>query len=62
MKNAEVVIGQRYIMKVSGVLVPVRLDSESPCGGWIGTNERTGRRVRIRSCRKLRRPALDEER
>ena len=55
MKKTEVAIGKVYIVKVSGVLAKVRLDSESPYGGWNGTNLGTGRGVRIRSAAKLRR-------
>ena len=46
-----------YIAKVSGVLAKVRISSESPYGGWYGTNLATGREVRIRGATRLRRPA-----
>jgi hypothetical protein len=32
----------------------VRLDSESQYGGWIGTNLKTGKQVRIKSAQRLR--------
>jgi hypothetical protein len=52
----DVQLGFHYIVKVSGKLTRVRLDSESPYGGWNGTNLVTGRPVRIRTAAKLRRP------
>ncbi|MCW5982704.1 MAG: hypothetical protein KIT09_31740 [Bryobacteraceae bacterium] len=45
-----------YVVKVSGRLAPVKILRESPYGGWVGRNERTGREVRIRSAAKLRQP------
>ena len=45
----------RYVAKVSGSLVAVRIDRESPYGGWDATNLATGRAVRIRSAARLRR-------
>jgi hypothetical protein len=66
MKKAEIRIGAIYSVKVSGKLVPVRIVAESPQGGWIGRNEVTGRDVRIRTARRLRRaveaPPSDEDR
>ena len=55
MKKADVKIGGRYIAKVSGSIVPVRIDSESSHGGWNATNTKTGRAVRIKSAQRLRR-------
>ena len=60
MKKAEVHIGSTYIAKVSGVLAKVRITAESPYGGWRGTNLATGRKVRIRSAARLRRPANEQ--
>ena len=70
MKAKDVKVGATYIVKVSGVLCPVRIDRECPDvsvgrpgtyqyrhGGWLGTNLKTGRGVRIRSASKLRREA-----
>lgn len=54
MKKADIKIGSRYIAKVSGNLVRVRIDSESMYGGWNGTNMQTLRSVRIRSAQRLR--------
>ena len=57
MKKDEVKVGQAYAVKVSGNIVPVRLDEEHPQGGWTGTNLKTGKQVRIKSARRLRGPA-----
>lgn len=54
MKKKDVRIGGRYRAKVSGKLTTVRIDRESPYGGWDATNLETGRRVRIRSAQRLR--------
>ena len=56
-KSDNITIGKTYIVKVSGHLVPVRLEQVSMYGGWIGRNTRTGREVRIRTAAKLRREA-----
>ena len=56
MKKRDIEIGQTYLAKVSGKLVPVRIISESPYGGWNAVNTTTGREVRIRSAARLRRP------
>jgi hypothetical protein len=58
MKKNEVQIGQTYMVLVSGKVQKVRLDAESPHGGWTGTNLATKRQVRIRTAAKLRRVAL----
>lgn len=55
MKQKDVTLGAVYIVKVSGRLVPVRLESVSPYGGWVGRNQNTGREIRIRTAAKLRR-------
>ena len=57
MKKIDVTLGAIYIVKVSGHLVPVKLEAVSPYGGWIGRNQVTGREIRIRTAAKLRRPA-----
>jgi hypothetical protein len=54
MKKDEVKVGGVYAAKVSDKVVPVRLDSESQYGGWIGTNLKTGKQVRIKSAQRLR--------
>ena len=55
MKKSEVTIGKTYTAKVSGFVVPVRIESESPHGGWVGTNILTHREVRIKTGARLRR-------
>jgi hypothetical protein len=57
MKKAEVKVGAVYIVKVSDQLTRVQVKAESPYGGWVGTNLKTGREVRIRSAARLRREA-----
>jgi hypothetical protein len=54
MKQRDVVLGQVYAVKVSGNVQRVRVVAESPYGGWVGRNLRTGREVRIRTAAKLR--------
>jgi hypothetical protein len=57
MKKNEVVIGGRYLAKVSGKVVPVRITGQSRYGGWEAVNAETNRAVRIKSPQRLRRPA-----
>lgn len=59
MKKTQVVIGERYVAKVSSGLTIVKILSESPYGGWDTRNEETGRKVHIKSAMRLRRPAYD---
>ncbi len=54
MKKDNVKVGQVYATKVSGAVVPVRLDRESPHGGWLGTTMTTRKEVRIKSSQRLR--------
>ncbi|GAB6166164.1 hypothetical protein JCM19992_21640 [Thermostilla marina] len=54
MKRDEVQIGKVYTARVTNRLVPVRIDGENRHGGWDGTNLATGKKVRIKSARKLR--------
>jgi hypothetical protein len=56
MKKRDIKVGETYLAKVSGKLVPVRITSESPHGGWNAVNTTTGREIRIRSAARLRRP------
>jgi hypothetical protein len=53
-KKNEIEIRGVYVAKVSGKLVSVRIDRESPHGGWDATNLATGRPVRIRTAARLR--------
>ena len=54
MKRDEVKIGGVYTTKVTDKLVPVRIDAESPHGGWDGTNLSTGKKVHIKGPQRLR--------
>jgi hypothetical protein len=54
MRKGDVQIGSTYNVKVSGRVVPVRITRESPYGGWVGQNIKTGREVRIRTAGRLR--------
>jgi len=56
MKKADVKVGNTYAAKVSGKVVPVRIDAESRYGGWDATNLATKKRVRIKSAQRLRGP------
>lgn len=55
MKKADVTLGGVYIAKVSGKLCRVRIEEESPYGGWLATNLSTGRQIHIRGAARLRR-------
>ena len=57
MKKSEIKIGRTYSAKVTGKIVPVRIDAENPRGGWNATNTHTNRPVRIKSAQRLRDPA-----
>jgi len=54
MKKSDVKVGAIYSAKVSGSVVPVRIDRENPHGGWDGTNMKTKKSVRIKSAQRLR--------
>ncbi|NLX57709.1 MAG: hypothetical protein GXY74_01315 [Phycisphaerae bacterium] len=54
MKKNNVKLGAVYAVKVSGSVVPVRLDRESSHGGWLGTNMTTRKEVRVKSAQRLR--------
>ncbi len=63
MRQAEVVIGQTYVVLVSGRSAPVRIDRKDDVKGWHGVNIRTSRGIRIWSAAKLRRvyvPKVEE--
>ena len=46
-RKARITIGGVYVAKVSGKLVSVRIDCETPYGGWDATNLATGSAVHI---------------
>ncbi len=54
MKKDDVMLGGEYAVKVSDKVVPVVIDDEHPAGGWVGTNQKTGKQVRIKSAQRLR--------
>ena len=56
MKKDQVKVGGVYAAKVSDKVVPVRIDREHPNGGWVGTNQETGKEVRVKSAQRLRGP------
>jgi hypothetical protein len=62
MKKNDVETGATYVAKVSGKLARVRIERESPHGGWDATNVDTGRSVRIKSAQRLRRAVSDAKR
>ena len=55
-KKIDVRVGEHYTIKVGGMLTIVRIDAEATfaSGGWFGINLRTGKRIRIRTARRLR--------
>ena len=55
MKKDEVKVGRHYTAKVSGRMATIRIDAESPNGGWSATNITTRKKVRIKSAQRLRR-------
>ena len=59
MKKADIEIGKTYVVKVSGILAPVRITGESRYGGWDGVNTKTNRTIRIKSAQRIRRPWTD---
>jgi hypothetical protein len=54
MKKTDVHLGATYLVKVAGNLVPVRIDREHDNGGWLGTSQKTGKSIRIKSPQRLR--------
>lgn len=56
MRKEQIEIGKRYTMKVGNKIIIVRIDSESPHGGWNATNYMTGHKLRIGTAALLRYP------
>jgi len=54
MKKADVKLGKTYTAKVSNRIVPVRIDAVHSVGGWVATNLKTNKKVRIKSAQRLR--------
>lgn len=53
MRKAEIEIGGTYVAQVSGQRTIVRINRESPFGGWDATNLATKRAVRIKTAGRL---------
>lgn len=60
MRRQNVELGAVYVAKVSGRLCRVRIVRLSRYGGWDARNLETGRPVRIKSARRLRRKTSKE--
>jgi hypothetical protein len=54
MTAADAKTGRYYATKISGKMTIVKIEAESPHGGWMGRNIFTNRTVRIKSGAKLR--------
>lgn len=61
MRKDQIEIGGVYAAKVSGKVVWVRIDGESPYGGWQGTNTESNRAIRIKTAARLRYPKPKEK-
>ena len=59
MRKRDVQVGGRYLAKVSGQVVIVRIKRELPTGGWVALNQSTGRTIRIYSAQRLRGAATE---
>ncbi len=57
MKKNEVKVGGVYLAKVTNKVVPVKITSENPSGGYQGLNLKTGKKIKIKSAQRLRGPA-----
>jgi hypothetical protein len=61
MKKADVQLGATYLVKVASNLVPVKINREHDSGGWLGTSQKTGKTIRIKSAQRLRKRLVDAE-
>ncbi len=57
MKKNEVKVGGVYLAKVTNKVVPVKITSENPSGGYHGLNLKTGKKIKVKSAQRLRGPA-----
>ncbi len=57
MKKNEVKVGGVYLAKVTNKVVPVKITSENPSGGYHGLNLKTGKTIKLKSAQRLRGPA-----
>ena len=53
-KKADVVLGKRYLAKVSGKIVTVVPYYKTVDRGWFATNCATGRTIRVKTAARLR--------
>lgn len=53
MKDADVKLGNTYLLKVAGNLVPVKIGRKHSKGGWEGISAKTGKVVRIAAAARL---------
>ena len=61
MKQEDIQIGETYLVKVAGNLVPVQITEEHPSGkGWNGTTK-AGKTIRIASVQRLQRKWNDDD-
>ncbi len=61
MRTKQIQIGGVYTAKVTGRVVPIRIDAINDEGGWDGTNLATGKAVRVPTPRRLRREVTRAE-
>jgi len=61
MKKDDVQIGKTYMAKLSKSVIPVRIDTENPKGGWNVTSMTTGRTQRIASGEQLQRECTEAD-
>jgi hypothetical protein len=54
MKSKDVKIAALYLVKVSKVVVTVKIIRENPRGGWDALNLSTGRKILIRGPQRIR--------
>ncbi|MDD3662991.1 MAG: winged helix-turn-helix domain-containing protein [Candidatus Pacebacteria bacterium] len=61
MQKQNVKIGKNYVAKIDDALIVVKIEAEHKSGGWIATDVKTNRQLRIATVRKLKREANDAE-
>ena len=60
MKNSEVVIGEKYIARISGKITLVEVLGKGYPKGWIGKNLATDREVYFKTGGRLRKPVREK--
>jgi hypothetical protein len=61
MQKQNVKIGKNYVAKIDDSLIVVKIEAEHKSGGWIATDIKTNRQLRIATVRKLKREATPAE-